>query len=102
MTRYKQLTSKPIEELAKWIDDHGQHDDSPWMTWFYKKYCSKCESEIVKREDSMSKLGFELLFRNETECSYCEVYDECRFFPNKKNPGTQEIIEMWLKEAVDE
>lgn len=101
-TRYTKFKSMSIEELAKWIDDHGQHDDSPWMTWFDNKYCSRCESEIVKREDSMSKLGFELLFRNETECSYCEVYDECRFFQNKKNPGTQEIIEMWLKEAVDE
>lgn len=100
MNNYELLTSKDIKQFAQWLDANVQHDDSPWMTWFDKKYCSKCEPEIVKREDSMSKLGFELLFVNQTECSYCEVYNECRFFPNKENPSTQEIIEMWLKENI--
>ena len=36
-----------------------------------------------------------------TECSYCEVYKECRFFKGK-NPSTLEIIEMWLNEEVSE
>lgn len=101
MNHYKQLTSLSLEELAKWLDNNVQHDDSPWMAWFNKKYCSKCEPEIVKKEDSMSKLDFELLFNEkEIECSYCEVYNKCRFFPNKENLSTVEIIELWLKEEV--
>ena len=100
MTNYEWLTTLSIEQLAQWLAANGQYNDSPWMTWFDNKYCSKCESEIVKREDCMSKLGFEPLFSSETECSYCEVYNECRFFPNKKNPDILEIIEMWLKEVI--
>lgn len=101
MNRYEQLTSKTINELALWIDINSQHDDSPWMTWFNETYCDKCNPEIVYAEDSLSKLGFQLLYKNNTECSYCEVYQECRFF-NGKNPSTLEIIEMWLKEDVEE
>lgn len=100
MNHFKQLTSLSLEELAKWINNNVQHEGSPWMTWFDKKYCSKCEPEIVKKEDFMSKLGFEFLYKKEIECSYCEVYNKCRFFPNKKNPSTVEIIELWLKEEV--
>ena len=101
MNRYKQLSSKSLKELALWIDINSQHDDSPWMNWFSKKYCDRCESEVVSREDSLSKLGFNLLYKSSTECSYCEVYNECRFFRGK-NPSTLEIIEMWLKEEVEE
>lgn len=106
MTNYEWLTTLSIEQLAQWLDTNGHYEDSPWMIWFNKRYCSKCESEFIKREDSMSKLGFEgfegfeFLSDKEIECAYCEVHDECRFFPNRKNPCTQEIIEMWLKEAI--
>ena len=103
MNRYEQLNSKPLslKELALWIDINGHHDESPWLTWFNEKYCDKCEPEIVNAENCLEKLGFELLYKNSTECSYCEVYKECRFF-NGKNPSTLEIIEMWLKEEVEE
>lgn len=89
----------PIKEFAKWLDSNGQHDNSPWIMWFDSQYCSKCEPEIVKREDSMSKLGFKLLFKNETECSYCEIHKKCRYFPDMEEiPSNTDIIEMWLKE----
>ena len=101
MNRYEQFKSKSLKELALWIDINGQHDDSAWMNWFSNKYCDKCESEIVSREDSLEKLGFELMYVNSTQCSYCEVYKECRFFKGK-NLSTLEIVEMWLKEEVEE
>ena len=101
MNRYEQLKSKSLKELALWIDTYCQHDDSPWMKWFSEKYCDKCESEIVSAEDSLTKLGFNLLYVSHTECSYCELYKECRFFEGK-NPNTLDIIEMWLREEVEE
>ena len=101
MTRYEQLTSLPIEQLAQWIDSHGQFDGSPWMDWFDKNYCSKCESIYVTKADSKEKLGFELLYNINTTCAYCEVNKECRFFPRREQPSLVEIIEMWLKEPVE-
>ena len=65
-------------------------------------YCQKCESEIVTRDESESKLGFQLLFIDKTECSYCEVYKECRFFPNRPTPDIEETIKMWLDQEIEE
>ena len=101
MTIYDKFTTSTKEALAKWITEFANHDDSPWMNWFNKKYCQKCKSEIVTREDSLDKLGFELIFVNSVECSYCEVYNECRYFPNKPNPTIEEIIKMWLDQEVE-
>ena len=43
--------------------------------------------------------GFKLLFKNETECSYCEIHKKCRYFPDMEEiPSNTDIIEMWLKE----
>ena len=97
----QECTSTQEDGRHLWIDINGQHDDSAWMNWFSNKYCDKCENEIVSREDSLEKLGFELMYVSSTECSYCEVYKECRFFKGK-NPSTLEIIEMWLNEEVEE
>lgn len=97
-TNYSRITSMSIEALAEWINAFGYHDNSPWIKWFDQKYCSKCESEIIKKEECNSKLGFEPWYNSEVECSYCEVHDECRFFPGKENPSITEIVKMWLKE----
>lgn len=102
MTIYDKFTTSTKESLAKWIADFGNHDDAPWMKWFDRTYCQKCESEIVTRDESESKLGFQLLFVTKTECSYCEVYKECRFFPNRPAPEIEEIIRMWLEQEVED
>lgn len=101
MTRYEQLTSLTIEQLAQWIGTRGQFDDSPWMGWFDKNYCSKCESIYITKDDSKEKLGFELLYNINTTCAYCEINKECRFFPGREQPTLVEIIEMWLKEPAE-
>jgi hypothetical protein len=100
MTRYDQVTSKSLEELAEWLDVNGQHDDSPWIKWFDDKYCSNCESEVVTSDESEEKLGFALWYKTKVDCAYCEVYNECRFFPNRRALSNKEIIELWLKEEV--
>lgn len=98
-TRYNQFKSMSLEELAKWLDNHGQHDGSPWMSWFDENYCSKCESIKIKKENSKSVLGFELTFCDETACSYCELYKKCKYFQDKdETPNNADIIKMWLEE----
>ena len=102
MRIFDKFTTSTPEALAKWIADFGNHDDSPWTDWFNRTYCQKCESEIVTRDESEAKLGFQLLFVDKTECSYCEVYKECRFFPNRPNPDMKEIIQMWLEQEIED
>lgn len=101
MSNYEDLTSKSIKQLSEWLDTHGKHDGSPWMNWFNKKYCSKCESIKIKKENSKAVLGFELMFVDEATCSYCEVYKKCKYFQGKdKTPTNVDIIETWLKETI--
>ena len=99
MTNYKKLISKSPRALAEWLDKSGQFDGSPWMKWFDKNYCSKCDSIKINRADSKDILGFELMFKSDTTCSYCEFYKKCKYFPDKEEiPSNVDIIEMWLKE----
>ena len=100
MTRYEQFTSMSIEDLATWIDEHGQFDNSPWMNWFDEHYCRNCPSIILTKEEQKEKLGFEVLYNINATCAYCEIHKECRFFQGRPTPTLQEIILMWLKEAV--
>lgn len=103
MTNYENFILMSIEQLAQWINTNGQFDGSPWMKWFDENYCSKCESVTIKKADAKDVLGFELMFCNETTCSYCEVHKKCKFFPEfNEAPNLVEIIEMWLKEKIDE
>lgn len=100
MTRYEQFTSMSIEDLATWIDKHGQFDNSPWMNWFDEYYCRNCPSIILTKDEQKEKLGFEVLYNINATCAYCEVHKECRFFQGRPTPTLQEIILMWLKETV--
>lgn len=102
MTRYDKFITSSIDSLVEWISEYGQFDNSPWITWFDNKYCKNCESVKISREDSLEKLGFELLYVNDTECSYCEVNKKCRYFPDmKESPSNTEIIKMWLESEVE-
>lgn len=101
MTNHENLLNKSTRELAEWLDSNGQFDGSPWMKWFDKNFCSKCESVKIKKENSKAILGFELLFVGETTCSYCELYKKCKYFPDRcETPINIDIIEMWLKENI--
>ena len=103
MTRFDKFVTSSVDSLAQWIDENAQHDDSPWMNWFENKYCRNCESVKISREDSLEKLGFELLYLNDTECSYCEINKQCRYFPDREeSPSVVEIIKMWLESEVEE
>ena len=101
MTNHENLLHKTTREFAEWLDTNGQFDGSPWITWFDESYCSKCESIKIKKENSKAVLGFELMFADETTCSYCELYKKCKYFQDKdETPTNVDIIEMWLKENI--
>lgn len=101
MNNYKQLTSKSLEELARWLDINGKFDDSPWEKWFNEKYCSNCASVICTCVDAKEKLGIKPFYKRSIECAYCELENKCKFFPDMEEiPDNRDIIEMWLKEKT--
>ena len=87
MTYYEKLTSMSLEELATWIDEHGEFDNSPWMHWFDSMYCQNCEAIMCKYPNF---------------CSYRELENECKFFPGRETPDNKEIIKMWLEKEVED
>lgn len=94
MNNFEKLQSMSVEELVEWIDDNVYSDGAIWWEWFDKKYCDKCESEIVYIDDICGP-------NTKHKCAYCEVHDKCRFFPEMNDvPDNKETIKMWLESEV--
>lgn len=92
MNNWAKLKNMSTEDWAEWLDQYGQFDNSPWITWFGQKYCKNCENIMCKYEDG----------EREFPCSYCEVYDTCKFFPDLDEvPGNKMIIKMWLETEIE-
>ena len=92
-TVFDKLKSMNINELAEWLNEYGELDGSPWMSWFSKLYCNNCTVIMCKYEDG----------KKEFPCSYCELNDKCKFFPNLDDiPDDKMIIKMWLESEVKE
>ena len=94
MNNFEKIQSMSIDELAEFLDEHGQFDTAPWTQWWDCTYCKNCEPIMCKYEDSETEHPF----------AYCEIYGNCRFFQDKDEiPNSKEIVKMWLKsEAVDD
>ena len=88
MNNYEYLKSLTIDELADWLDKYGQFDGAPWTEWFDETYCRKCESiECTVPAFNNRKI----------QCSYCELYDKCKHFPEFDHvPNLKEILKLWL------
>lgn len=92
MTRFEEFKNMNIDEFAEWLDKYCAFDESPWIKWFDELYCKKCEPIMCHYEDS----------KNEFPCSYCELEDKCKFFPDlDEAPDNKMIIKMWLELEVD-
>ena len=92
MTNYEHIKSMSIDKFSEWLDEYGQFDSSPWMSWFEQKYCKICPNVMCKSADDTRIFP----------CSYCEVYDTCRFFQDlDEAPDNKMIIKMWLKSEVE-
>ena len=93
MNNFEYLKSFSLEAFAAWLDEYGQFEGSPWLTYFNENYCDKCVPIKCKYTDS----------EHEVWCSYCEVEKHCRFFPElKEAPNNLEIIKLWLKLSAPE
>lgn len=93
MTNYENIKSKHIDELAEWIDSYGNFEKSPWINWFDKNYCSKCEPEIAYLE----------YIGKECECAWCELHcDKCKYFKDlEATPDNKQMIKMWLESEAE-
>lgn len=90
---FDDIKSKSVDKFAEWLDKYGMFDNSPWMEWFDKKYCNKCEPVMCRYKDSKSEIP----------CSWCELENKCKFFPNLDHtPDNKDIIKMWLESEMDE
>ena len=102
-TNYDNLHSMTLDELATWIDKHGDFDGAPWMTWFDKNYCKKCEPIQCDVETAREELGLNSFYGSGVTCAYCELYHNCKFFPDLHYiPNNKDIIRMWLELEADE
>lgn len=92
MTNYEYITHMSVDEMAEWLDKYGMFDNSPWISWFDQKYCKICPNVMCKSADDTRIFP----------CSYCEVYDTCRFFQDLDEvPDNKMIIKMWLGSEVE-
>ena len=97
MTNYNKIISMSIDELAQWLDKCSVTEEAPWVIWFNESYCKQCETIKVSKENAKELLGFDLLFKDEAECAYCEVHGECRYFREAgRSPNNVETIKLWL------
>ena len=101
MTNLECLRNLPIDELAEWLDEHGQFDNSPWANWFNENYCEKCESITCKVE--AANVGLTPLYpEQEEDFAYCELHKNCKFFKHLETvPDVTDIIKMWLESEVE-
>jgi hypothetical protein len=90
-----------LDELATWIDKHGDFDGAPWMKWFDKNYCDKCEPVEMSQVEYRKIFGCSS-YSSTMTCSYCELHHNCKFFPELDYiPDNKDIIRMWLELEVD-
>ena len=91
MTQFENFKNMDIDAFAEWLDEHGQFDGSPWMTWFDVQYCKNCESVMCRYEDG----------RREFPAAWCELEHKCRFFPDMDEvPSNKDVIKIWLESVI--
>lgn len=92
MNNFKHLQSMSIDQFVEFLDTNSHHD-AAWWKWFEEKYCNKCESEKYYND----------YFQKESKCAYCEIHNNCRFFPDMDDvPDSKETIKLWLEAEVEE
>ena len=102
MTNFEKLKNMTIEELAKFIDEHGMYDDTPWMNWWDETYCDSCPGLKLTCEEAQETLGITPFMKETYECAYCEVYHKCKYFPDQEEvPSMQDIVKLWLEAEAD-
>lgn len=91
MTNFEFIHSMDIETFAKFLNTLG-FDGTPWVEWFNRKYCNKCEG--VK-----AKVDYD---DNEHEFSYCELEHKCHYVDDDSWEDPLTNVLNWLKDDSDE
>lgn len=95
MNNFEKLKAMTIDQLVEWLDENGHHD-AIWWKWFEDTYCDKCESETVYVDD------YFLGPNTEHKCAYCEVHNECRFFPGYSFVvDNKDAVRLWLEAEAE-
>lgn len=82
-----QMKCMSVDEFIDWLDKYIAFDSAPWMYWYDKNYCQKCEP-VIKYDDSGGSM----------EYAWCEMHGKCKFFEHMSEvPSTKETIKMWLE-----
>ena len=104
MTNFEKFTTSNIDTLARFLDKHGAFDGSPWMEWWDKNYCKKCEPIKCDLKTSQKILNTDSPYVAGIQAAYCELEGYCKFFPDLDYiPDNEDIIRMWLElEEIDE
>lgn len=101
-TNYELLVSKSKEELASFLSENVQYDDTPWEKWFNRNYCKKCEPITLPMREYYTIFGCSSYAETMT-CAYCELKGKCKFFPDMNDiPDTYNTILMWLEDKTEE
>lgn len=90
MTNFEFIKTMSLPELAKWLDNINDYENTPWSKWWSTNYCDKCPLEQGTIVDTGATIHL----------CYCELYEKCKFFPNIKTPNSEEILKMWLESEV--
>ena len=91
-TVFDKFKSMSIDELTDWLNQYSQLDSMPWIEWWNKNYCSKCDAVTAFVPDYGRELDF----------SCCELNDKCKFFQDLDDvPDDKMIIKMWLESEVN-
>ena len=88
-----------VQELAKFLDSVHDYDSSPWISYFQKEFCDKCEPIIATAPGSWS---FEP--EKEYEFAPCELINEDGTHNNPcgyANCKTVELVKLWLNSEVE-
>ena len=92
MTQFEKFKAMNLDEMVDWLDEHGEFDDSPWMSWWDKNYCNNCPSETAYVPD----------YGREMKFAWCELHGVCKFFQEFDDvPDNKDIIKMWLNNEVE-
>lgn len=97
MTVFENIHSKNIDELVEWLDKNGAYDDPPWLKWYDRNYCRKCEPVVCSYVNDC----YGNYYSNEHEFAWCELRGNCRYFIDMKRvPDRKQTIKLWLESEI--
>lgn len=97
MTNHDNIKSMSLDAFVDFLDKYSIHESTPWSMWWEQNYCGKCNSISVNAEKQKELLGFISLKEN-IDCAYCEIYDHCKYFPEKHEVSLKDVLKLWLEE----